>query len=410
MEMCVARQPIFDRKNEVYGYELLYRKDSTHNAFDQTVDADQASTETIINSFVEIGLEKLTNGRMAFVNFTENLILKDIPSLLPPKLLVVEILENIKPEQSVLRACVRLKQAGYLIAVDDFIVNEENLAFLDYADIVKIDFLATGMEAIYYVVDLIKKKKRSGAKSPILLAEKIENNNMYQIALRMGFHYFQGYYFSKPVIVEGRSLQPSAINRLRIFQLAMKPEFEFQDLAEVIRQDVSLSYRLLRLVNSAYFAFGGPVENIQQALVILGSAEIKKWVALMCLLDANPDKTVELTRMSLVRARFLELVAARLGREKESETLYLMGMFSLMDVIMDCPMEEILRQIHIDKKISAPLIEETGEYYELLLIIRDYERGDFEGAFQKGSRFGLQQADMANAYMEAIQWVGLLDI
>jgi EAL and modified HD-GYP domain-containing signal transduction protein len=410
MESFVARQPIFDKHNEVYAYELLYRKDRVKNAYDETMDADQASTRTIINSFVEIGLDKLTNGRKAFVNFTEKLLLDNIPALLSPQFLVVEVLENIKPTPEVLRACGNLKRAGFKIALDDFIICDENLAFLDYADIIKVDFITTPLEDIVNFIKYLREKRGRRSHPLRLLAEKIENDTMYDIALRMGFHYFQGYFFSKPVIVAGRGINAMAVNRLRIMQISMKPDFEFRELTNVIRQDVALSFRLLKLVNSAYFAFSTTVSNIQQALVILGSTEIKKWVALMCLMEVNPDKTVEITRMSLVRARFLELLAPKVGKASSAENLYLMGMFSLMDVMMESPMEEILAQINLSEEVKRPLIEKSGGFYDMLLIIEKYERGEFDAAMEQAEPFGLGEADLMRAYVDALQWSSLLGI
>ncbi|MDR2354825.1 MAG: HDOD domain-containing protein [Clostridiales Family XIII bacterium] len=406
----MARQPIFDKKNEVYAYELLYRKDRAKNAYDESIDADQASTRTIINSFVEIGLDKLTNGRKAFVNFTEKLLLDNIPALLPPQYLVVEILENIKPTPEVLQACGVLKRAGFKIALDDFIICDENFAFLDYADIIKVDFITTPLEEIVDFIKYLRASRGHRSLSLRLLAEKIENDEMYDIAVRMGFHYFQGYFFSKPVIVEGRSINPMAINRLRIMQISMRPDFEFQELADIIRQDVALSFRLLKLVNSAYFAFSVAVSNIQQALVILGSIEIKKWVALMCLMEVNPDKTVEITRMSLVRARFLELLAPKVGKAGQSENLYLMGMFSLMDVMMESPMGEVLAQMNLNEAVTQPLVERTGDFYEMLRIIERYERGEFDAAVEQANIFGLDEEDLMHAYVDALQWSSLLGI
>jgi EAL and modified HD-GYP domain-containing signal transduction protein len=410
MESFVARQPIFDKRNEVYAYELLYRKDRAKNAYDESVDADQASTKTIINSFVEIGIDRLTNGRKAFVNFTEKLLLDNVPTLLPPQFLVVEVLENIKPTPEVLEACVRLKRAGFKIALDDFIICDENLVFLDYADIIKVDFITTPLEEIVDFIKYLREKKNRRSHSLRLLAEKIENNEMYDIAVRMGFHYFQGYFFSKPVIVEGRSINPMAINRLRIMQIAMKPDFEFQELADIIKQDVALSFRLLKLVNSAYFAFSTAVNNIQQALVILGSIEVKKWVALMCLMEANPDKTVEITRMALVRARFLELLAPKVGMTKDSENLYLMGMFSLMDVMMETPMDQILAQMNLGDAVTRPLVEKSGDAYDMLRIVEEYERGEFDAAVKQAEPFGLSEVDLMRPYVEALQWTSLLGI
>jgi EAL and modified HD-GYP domain-containing signal transduction protein len=331
--------------------------------------------------------------------------------LLPPDLLVVEILENIKPTDEVLEACRGLKQLGFSIALDDFIICDENFKFLDYADIVKVDFLATELEVIRDFVSALKMRRGNNSNGPIrLLAEKIEDNAMYRKAVELGFHYFQGYFFSRPVIVAGRSLRPLTINRFRLLQLVTMPDFDYQQLSDVIKQDVALSYRLLRLVNSAYFAFSTRISNIRQALAVLGMTEVKKWVALMCLMGINPDKTAEITRMSLVRARFLERIAPLAGLREKSETLYLIGMFSMINVMMESPMEEILKQISLDKEVSTPLIEKSGVCYDLLEIIIHYEKGGFEEAIKRAHFFGLCEKDLADAYMEAVQWSGLLGI
>ncbi|MDR1728094.1 MAG: HDOD domain-containing protein [Acidobacteriota bacterium] len=412
MENFVARQPIFDISNDVYAYELLYRKNMAVNAFDETMDLDQASTRTLINSFVDIGLDKLTGGRKAFVNFTEKLLRYGIPSLLSPDQLVIEVLENIPPTKEVLDACVRLKNAGFTIAMDDFILDDETSTFLDFADIVKVDFLQTPVSDIAILAQYVHELRdmRPPSQPLRLLAEKIENNDIFAIAKDMGFEYFQGYYFSKPVIVAGRSLSPTAINRVRLLQLSMQQVVNFDDVADVIKQDVALSYRLLQFVNSAYFGFHAVISNIQQALVVLGTTEVRKWMALMCLIELNQDKTAELTRMALIRARFLELIAPVAGRGLRAETFYLMGMFSLMDVLMEMPMDEVFSQIHVDDAVSAPLLAREGPDYELLHLIELYERGDFDSAADLASSLSLPVDKLADTYLEAVQWSSILAI
>jgi len=412
MENFVARQPIFDAQNDVYAYELLYRKDTAKNVFDGSVDPDQASIRTIINGFMEIGLEKLTSGRKAFVNFTEKLLLDDIPNLLPPELLVVEILENIRPTTEVLAACARLRQAGFQIALDDFVLCADNRAFLDYADIVKMDFLSTPLEDIADFVCDVQWQQQSGkADRPLrLLAEKIETNGIFNVAKDMGFVYFQGYYFSKPVIVAGRSISPTAANRIRMLQLSMNSNFDFDEIEDVIKQDVALSYRLLKFVNSAYFSFRTTITNIQQALVKLGETEVRKWIALMCLLEFNLDKTPELARMALVRAYFLELIAPFVGKASRKEHLYLLGMFSLMDAIMEMPMKEVFEQIPVNEVVATPLLSRQGADYELLRLIESYERGDFEAASEQAAALALPENKLVGAYVEAVQWSSILGI
>ena len=412
MDTFVARQPIFDTKNDVYAYELLYRKDAVKNFYDMSSDPDQASKHTLINSFLEIGLDKLTGGRKAFVNFTKHLLLDGTPELLSPELLTVEILENISPTPEILDACARMKRNGFQIALDDFVFSEINHVFFDYADIIKVDFLQTPLSDIARLVQTLRDRQKSGKHvRPIkLLAEKIENKDIFNTALEMGFEYFQGYYFSKPVIVAGHSINPATINRMRLIQISMKKDFCFDDVADVVKHDVALSYRLLQFVNSANFGFRTVISNIQQALVVLGIAEVRKWMALICLIELNQDKTPELTRMSLIRARFLELVALFSGNVKRAETFYLLGMFSLMDTIMEMPMTEVFSQIHVDESVSGPLISQSGSDYELLHLIELYEKGDFDSAAAQAETLSLPESRLADAYLEAVQWTTKLRI
>jgi EAL and modified HD-GYP domain-containing signal transduction protein len=412
MDIFVARQPIFDTQNDVYAYELLYRKDAIKNYYDASADPDQASKLTLINSFVEIGMDKLTGGRRAFVNFTEKLLLEDIAKLMSPEMLTVEVLETIIPTPEVIEACVRLRQLGFQIAMDDFVLDETSRTFIEYADIIKVDFLLSSLPDIAALVEFVRNRP-SSAKSarPIrLLAEKIENNDILNTAMEMGFEYFQGYYFSKPVIVSGHSINPMTINIVRLLQLSTGKDFNFNDVAEVVKHDVALSYRLLQFINSSFFGFRKVISNIQQALVVLGTAEARKWVMLMCLIELNQNKTSELTRMSLIRARFLELIAPLTGNEKRADTFYLLGMFSLMDAIMEMTMAEVFAQIHVNASVSEPLISRSGRDYELLRLIELYEQGDFDTASTQAESLSLPESKLAAAYMEAVQWTNKLGI
>ena len=410
METFVARQPIFNTQNDVYAYELLYRKNAERNSFDSSVDPDLASKRTLINSFVEIGLDKLTGGCRAFVNFTERLLLDGTPELLSPELLTVEILENIVPTPEILDACARIKNGGFQIALDDFVFSEINFPFFEYADIIKVDFLQTPLPEIAELTQLLRDRLASGQHAqPIrLLAEKIEDRDTFNTALEMGFEYFQGYYFSKPIIVSGRSITPTKIKLIRLMQLSLKKDFCFDDVADIVKKDVALSYRLLQFVNSANFGFRTAISNIQQALVVLGTAEVRKWVALICLVELNQENTPELTRMSLIRARFLEQVAQLTG--KRTETFYLLGMLSLMDAIMEMSMSEVFTQIRVDESVSDTLVSRSGGDYELLHLIELYEQGNFDAASAQAEALALPENKLAYAYMEAVQWTTKLGI
>ena len=404
MSGFIARQPIFDQSMNVYGYELLYRSGLQVNAFDGTVNADTASTETIINSFHGIGIEKLTNKKHAFINFTEKLLLSGVATLFPKDELVIELLEDIVPSERVLFACQALRDKGYMLALDDFIIQESQLPLLDIANIIKIDFLSTPLDVIYQFVQSVKDR-------PIkLLAEKVENNKVYQIANAMGFSYFQGYFFSKPVTMNDKQVDPLVMNRLRIIRLIMQPNYDFWGLSNIIKQDVAFSYRLLRLVNSSFFGFSTTVKSLRQALAILGVEEIKKWVTLVSMMDIRKGGPDELIRMSLIRGRFMELIAPHVKMARQVEELYLTGLLSLIDAILEQPKEDIFQQINLADTITRPLLTGEGRAAEILKIILFYEQGEFQEAVKLGIQCGISGEQLQNLYLEALEWVNMLEI
>jgi EAL and modified HD-GYP domain-containing signal transduction protein len=409
MDTFVARQPIFGLSKQVYGYELLYRNSLDQNCFDENINADEASSRTILNSFVEIGLSKLTSGRKAFVNFTEHLLEEMVPLILPKEILVVEILETIQPTPEILESCRALKEAGYTIALDDFIICEENYPFLEFADVIKVDFITTTLQDIYAFVTLLPQITAFRSQPICLLAEKVEDFQTYQIAVEMGFQLFQGYYFSKPVIVSGKTLSPLVINQYRVLALANTDEIDFPKMARLISKDVALSFRLLKIVNSAYFSPGRKIRGILHALVSLGSKEIRKWAALLCVMGDPEDSMPELTRMALIRAYFLGAIAPKVNMGNQSEALHLLGLFSLIDVMMECPMNEVLAQIQLEDSITYPLLEQCGKSWDLLSMVIEYEHGDFQGAARISQQYNLEPMILGRAYMDAIDYVTLLE-
>ncbi|NLO47820.1 MAG: HDOD domain-containing protein, partial [Clostridiales bacterium] len=301
MGSYVARQPIFTKNLNIYGYELLYRIDIGSTSFYDEVDPDTATSEAIMNTFHEIGIDRITNGKRAFVNFTKKLLLDQVATILPHRILVIEILENILPTPDVLEACRLLKKKGYILALDDFNMAPENMPFLDVADIVKIDFLATPPERIKPFIASVRKK------SIKFLAEKLETYDDFEMAKSLGFTLFQGYFFCKPVIVSAETkLTPMQLHRMQLIALSFDPNINYTKIMSVIKQDIALSFRLFRVVNSAYFGLKYTVHNIRQALAILGMDEIKKWITLISMSELKDDKPNELITMSLVRARFME--------------------------------------------------------------------------------------------------------
>lgn len=402
MLSCVARQPILDAKTNIFGYEILYRRGEGSASFDG-IDADAASSETIMNSFYNMGIERLTNGKRAFINFTEKLLLDGVATILPREILVVELLEDILPSPMVLDACRELRQKGYTIALDDFRIQPEYMPLLDIAQIVKVDFIDTPREQIASFAKTFTKK-------PIkLLAEKIENNEEFEFAKSLGFSYFQGYTFSKPVVMKSdKTPSPLKANCLRLIRLAFDPDVQFIKLAQVIKQDVALSYRLLRVVNSAYFGLRYSVNNIRQALAILGMNEVKKWITLISLSEVVEGKPDELIVTSLARARHLELIAPHVRLLKKADDLFMVGLMSLMDIITDMPFEEVFELTKLSKELTDAIDEKKGVFGELLQMAIYYEESRWQEAADIAESFKLDFAVLASSYLEAIEWTDLM--
>lgn len=398
MNSCVARQPIFNSDLDVYGYELLYRTSQTSEAYDG-LDPDMASTETITFSFNDVGIHKMTGNRKAFINFTEKLLLNDIATLLPKEVLVIEILEDVPPTSDVVRALRNLKNLGYTLSLDDFKYSPEYKPFLELADIVKIDFLNTSLAEINRTVHIITSTYKVH-----LLAEKIETYDMFKTAKEMGFVYFQGYFFSRPEMLSKKRLTPLRVTQLQLIRSAMDPNVDYGKLAAIIKNDVVLSYRILKLVNSAYYGLRYTVKNIRHALAILGIKSIRKFVTMMTISQIVDEKPEELMRMSLIRGHFLEALAPLVNMRKQQENLFMLGLFSLMDVIADIPMAEIIEETQLSEEIAIPLMTQAGVPGELLSIIQNYEQGNWDQALMIAKKYDLPTSVVMRIYIDSVEW------
>ena len=369
MDIFVARQPIFNRRQEVYGYELLYR--SGINTFYSCLDGDQATSEVITNSFLLIGLETLTRGKIAFINFTKNLLEDEIATLLPKEQIVIEVLQDIEPDGKTLRACRRLKELGYRLALDDFIYDEKFIPLIEMSDIIKVDFLTTDKKERRALVERIGRQKIS------FLAEKVETREDFIQAKELGYSYYQGYFFSKPLIIASRDIPSYKLTFIRLLQEIHKPEIDFDRLEKLVKTDVSLTYKLLKFINSILFGFYSEIRSIKQALAILGEKEIRKWLSLIALQSMGKNKPDELMVTALCRARFCELVASRVGLGERSSDLFLLGMFSLIDAFLDQPMAKILDALPIAEEIKLALLGRENRFQEVYALVLTYETGNY---------------------------------
>ncbi len=392
----VARQPIFDRNLKLYAYELLFR--SGFSEFYDQSDGDLASSKTIMNSFLLFGLESLTGGRMAFINFTRKLLVGEVATIFPREQLGVEILETIAPDEEVIAACKRLKNAGYTIVLDDFIFKPELQRFVDMADIIKLDFRISGVRERQSLISQL------GHDRVRFLAEKIETQEEFSEALTMGFSYFQGYFFARPEIISGKDIPGYKLNYLQMLREVHKSDADFGELEDIIKRDVSITYKLLRLINSAAFGFSTKIQSIKQALTLLGLKEFSKWVSLIALSGMGDDKPEELVLTSMSRARFCELIAPRIGMRDKSSDLFLTGMFSMLDAFIDQPMKEILNDLPLSEEIKTALLEGKNVYRTVLETAISYEKGDWEALSGLRASLGLDEDEFPPIFHSSIGW------
>ncbi|MGI6327404.1 MAG: EAL and HDOD domain-containing protein [Dethiobacteria bacterium] len=395
MEIYVARQPIFNRNQEVFAYELLYR--SGVNKFYSTLNGDQASFEVITNSFLLIGLETLTRGKKAFINFTKNLLENDVATLLPNEAIVIEILQDIELDEKTLNACRKLKELGYYLALDDFSYNNKLLPLIDLVDIIKVDFLKTQKKEREAIVQRVGKHKIH------FLAQKVETRDEFNQALEMGYSYFQGYFFSKPLILSGKDIPSFKLIYLKILQEVNKQDLDFDRIEDYIKMDVSLSYKLLKFINSLSFGFRNEIRSIKQALVLLGQKELSKWLSLIALRGIGDNKPDELIITAICRARFCELIAPRVGLKDRSPDLFLMGMFSLIDAFLDRPLPDILAELPISDDIKLALLGGKSRFKDVYELILAYESGDWEQLAIKTTLLELAEIDVRECYLSALE-------
>ncbi len=396
MDVYLARQPIFTKSQKLYGYELLYRS-SQMNSF-HCSDGDKASSDVMISSFHLIGIENITGGKKAFINFTDQLIKEEIATLFPSKDLVVEILETVQPCGDIVASCSSLKSKGYMLALDDFVFSEEYMPLIAMADIIKVDFLSTPPHIREMLVKTLKNRNIK------FLAEKIETIEDFEMAKKLGYTLFQGYFFSKPVIMSVYDVSPSKLNYLLLIQKTNHPDFDFEQVADIISRDISLSYKLLRLMNSAAFGFRFRIKSVRQALMILGTEEIRKWVSLIAIRGIGEDHPDEIITTSLVRARFLEQLSVAYSKAANHDECFLIGLFSTLDVLMSRPMSDILKEIAITDEIAEALIHNGGRMGHAFLLILAYEKADWDTVTRLCGELGFDCGKVSDIYLEALGW------
>ena len=399
MNIFLARQPILDRFNKLVGYELLFR-DSEENIYGSE-DGDKATIEIIKNTFINIGIEKVTGGKKAFINFTENILKSDIFKVLSPKSVIIEILEDIEPTEEVIELCKKLKSQGYMLALDDFVYSSKYRKLIEIADIIKVDFKITKGEDRRKVIEQVNSGKIK------FIAEKVETMEEFNEAVSLGYSYFQGYYFSKPLMISGKRIPENKAVYIRLLQEISSDSFNIDSIENLVKSDLSLAFKLLRLINSAYYSFPTRIKSTKQALALIGGEKIKKWLYLIVFNTLGEDKPEIIVTNSLSRAKFIELIADKIPIEIDSFNAYLIGMLSMIDVLLDRPLDEILEELLIPTEVKDALNGIDNGYSKLLDLSIEYEKGQWSNVSKISKELNLDEKWLSNAYYKAILFASI---
>lgn len=397
MKIFVARQPIFNRKEKVIAYELLFRSGDigTYDAEDD----DEATVSVISGAFLLLGMEKTTDSKRAFINFTRNLLKRDIVMHLPPQSVVVEILENIEPDDEIVEICTKLKKLGYIIALDDFVFSEKFQHVIELADIIKVDFLVTLGEERGNIIAAVNNSHIK------FLAEKVETRADFEQAVSLGYSYFQGYFFSKPEILSEEDVPSYKVQYIRILQEIHRTDLDYGRMEEIIKHDVAFSYKLLRYINSAHFGFRQKVTSVKHALVLLGKRQVEQWISLLILRELGRDRPEEIMVLSVMRAKFGEILVQKMDLQKLSSDAFIMGMFSLLDCLLNRPMVDILKDLPIAMEVKNALLgadNQLGNIYNLML---SYERGEWSNFSYYAKKCNIAEEEVPDLYLQSFQWV-----
>ena len=391
----IARQPIFDGRENVFAYELLFRS-GLENRY--TADDPEAAVLDVVDYFLSAGPRTLTAGRRAFINCTRQFLVEGYATLLPKQEAVIEILETVEPDAEVVTASRELKERGYLIALDDFVYAEKFQPLVELADIIKIDFkLSSPSERLEAVAMFVPRGIQ-------LLAEKVETRAEFAEAYASGYNYFQGYFFCQPQIVPARQIPAFKLHYLRLLLAINKPDLDRREICALISREPSLCYKLLRLVNSPLFGYLREVTSTCHAMTLLGERELRKWASVAAVLGAAGDKPSELVLTSLTRGRCCELLAQNPAAHLDQQSMFLLGIFSLMEAMLGRPMAEIVTEVALPEAVRSALVGKANGYREFLELVKAIEAGNWSHVSTLCSDLRQDERQLSAAYLEAVDW------
>lgn len=393
--VCLARQAIFDEALQVYAYELLYADNNPPDS--GQMDDNAASSQVMINAFLDVGIEILSENKPSFIPVSRDFLVGRLPLPFPPQAVVLQLPATLAVDDELTAGLRHFSSAGYLLALDGVTFEATDSALLELVDIVKVAIDRCDPDTL---ADGVKDLATRGVQ---LIAQHVESRDEFSLCVAAGFTHFQGGFVATPEAVSSRVLKPSSISLMKILQLLENPDCDIAVLENLISQDVTLSYKILRIINSAFYGFRRKIDSVKQAVVSLGLKVIRDWFIVISLTDIE-DKPRELIFLTLQRARMMQSLAEIMSLNKD--TGFTIGLFSSIDAIMDQPMDEILQALPLSDEIVDALSTREGPFGQLLNVVLHYERGDWKYINSKG----FETSELSTFYFEAMYWArGLFD-
>ncbi len=395
MSIFIARQPILDRRRKVFAYELLFRT-SRENRFPD-VDPDAATSRLISYVTTGFNLSRITGTRGAFVNLTRRVLVEGLYTVLPPDRVVIELLENVEPDDEVIAACRGLREQGYALALDDYVDAERFAPLIECASFLKVDFRSTPPE------EQARLSREYGSELA-MLAEKVETEDEVKQATRAGYRYFQGFYFCRPKVLSTQEIPASKVQYLQFFNEVFREELDYGRLEEVIRSDLSLTFKLMRLVNSVALRGERSVASIRNALIRIGEHPLQKWATILTLCQVSADAPPELIATSLLRGRLCELLGPCIEAKLDGHALFLVGMLSLLGAILQRPMDEVLGELAVSDEVRKGILEDGSALGRVRQLVIAHERGRWDDVAERADQLGLDLGVLNDLYLDAIGW------
>jgi c-di-GMP-related signal transduction protein len=395
-EKFIARQPIFDAKLKLFAYELLFRA-SDKNVFQSR---PEASSTVILDSVTLFDFQALLGHAKAFINLDEGALQRGAARLLPPDRVIIEILETIVPSPEIVQHCRDLCASGYTLALDDFVDHPKWEPLISLAKFLKVDFRASDADSRRALADRFRPRGIQ------MVAEKVETQIELNEARSLGYTFFQGYFFCKPSMVSTRDIPGNKLNYIRLLQSVSSPEFSPEEVENLLKQDPSLVYKLLRYLNSPLLGLRAEVHSVRHAMTLLGQVEFRRWVSIVAIVAMASDKPPELIRTALTRAFFCEEISHPVGMTPDSSDLFLMGLLSVTDAILDRPIAEVLASLPVSSEVRTALCGGANRFRDVYDTLLAYERADWNALASAATRMGPVEAAIPSCYQSAATRAG----